>query len=109
MIGGGILSVVGRHSKPGPLQDVALAFDISERGKTVEPEFLKATFVSLGINVLFALIALFVSFAAIRFFDKRFLEKIDIEEELGKGNIAVAIFASSIMLFVAIIVVSGVR
>lgn len=75
----------------------------------MEPEFLKATLVSLGINVAFAVIALFVSFAAIRFFDAKFLRKVDIEEELAKGNVAVAIFASSIMLFVALIVVSGVR
>ena len=75
----------------------------------MELEFLKANLLSLAINIVFAIVALFVSFFCIRFLDQRFLKKIDIEEELRKGNVAVAIFASSILLFVAMIIDSGVR
>lgn len=41
--------------------------------------------------------------------DRKLLHKVDIEEELKKGNIAVAIFASTILLFVALIVSFGLR
>ena len=41
--------------------------------------------------------------------DDKLLSNISIEEEMKKGNIAVAIFASTILLFVAMIVTFGFR
>ena len=73
----------------------------------MELEFLSVTLLNLGINLIYTFVALIVSIAALIFIDKKFLPNLSIEEEMKKGNIAVAIFASTILLFVAIIVTFG--
>lgn len=73
----------------------------------MEMEFLSVTLLNLGINLIYTFVALIVSIAALVIIDKKFLPDISIEEEMKKGNIAVAIFASTILLFVAIIVTFG--
>jgi len=73
----------------------------------MELEFISVTLLNLGINLIYTFVALIVSIAALIFIDKKFLPNISIEEEMKKGNIAVAIFASTILLFVAIIVTFG--
>ena len=46
---------------------------------------------------------------ALLIIDKKLLRKVDIEEELKKGNIAIAIFSSTILVFVALIVSFGLK
>ena len=70
-------------------------------------EFFQASLINLGINLLYTLVALFIGVQALLFIDKRLMKGISFEEELRKGNVAVALFASSIMLFVALIVTFG--
>ena len=72
-------------------------------------DFYIATLFNLGINILYTLVALFVGVIALRFIDARLLTKVDIEEELKNNNLAVSIFASTILLFVAIIVSFGLK
>jgi uncharacterized membrane protein YjfL (UPF0719 family) len=72
-------------------------------------DFLIATFFNLGLNILQTLIALVVAVLGLQFIDRKLLKHIDIEQELQKGNLAVAIFASTILLFVAIVTVFGLR
>ena len=66
-------------------------------------EFVSASLVMLLVNLIYAVVALFVGLLAIRLFDKVLLKKIDLEEEVKKGNIAAAIFSATLLLFVAII------
>jgi len=66
-------------------------------------EFVSATLVMLLVNLIYAVIALFVGLLAIKIFDNLILKKIDLEEEIKKGNIAAAIFSSTLLIFVAII------
>ncbi|WP_163336221.1 DUF350 domain-containing protein [Desulfopila sp. IMCC35008] len=73
----------------------------------MEFEFLSVTLMNLGINLIYTFVALLVSLFALIIVDKRLLPNISIEEEMKKGNIAVAIFSSTILLFVAIIVTFG--
>lgn len=73
----------------------------------MEMEFLSVTLLNLAINLIYTFVALIVSIVALIIIDKKFLPGISIEEEMKKGNIAVAIFASTILLFVAIIVTFG--
>lgn len=73
----------------------------------MEMEFLSVTLLNLCINLIYTFVALIVSIAALVVIDKKFLPGISIEEEMKKGNIAVAIFSSTILLFVAIIVTFG--
>ena len=70
-------------------------------------DFLFATVVNLGINLVYTVVALIVAVVALVWVDKKMMPSISSEDELRKGNIAVAIFASSVMLFVALIVTFG--
>lgn len=73
----------------------------------MELEFFSVTLMNLGINLIYTIVALVVSMISLVIIDKKLLPGISIEEEMKKGNIAVAIFASTILLFVAIIVTFG--
>lgn len=70
-------------------------------------DFLIATLFNLGINLLYTIVALVVAVVALLWVDRKMMPSISFEEELRKGNVAVAIFASSLMLFVALIVTFG--
>jgi uncharacterized membrane protein YjfL (UPF0719 family) len=72
-------------------------------------EIFYATLFNLGTNLLYTVIALCIGVAALVIIDKKLLKSIEIDEELRKGNIAVAIFASTILLFVALIVSFGLK
>ncbi|MCJ8499430.1 DUF350 domain-containing protein [Desulfatitalea alkaliphila] len=69
--------------------------------------FLSVTLFNLGINLVYTLVALLVGMAALIFVDKQLFKKICFQEELRKGNMAIALFASAILLFVALIVTFG--
>lgn len=72
-------------------------------------EFFTASLINLIINLSYTIVALIVGVYSLLWVDKRLLRNIDIEEEMKKGNIAVAIFASTILIFVAIIIAFGFR
>lgn len=72
-------------------------------------DFLLATFFNLGVNIVQTLVALLVAVLGLQFIDRKLLKHIDIEQELQKGNLAVSIFASTILLFVAVVTVFGLR
>jgi uncharacterized membrane protein YjfL (UPF0719 family) len=67
-------------------------------------EFVRAASVMLVINLIYAVVALFVGVLAVRWVDHLLLKKIDLEEEIQKGNIAAAIFGGVLVMFVALII-----
>lgn len=71
-------------------------------------DFFYATLISLASNIVFTVIALFVGILAIKLVDIVIFRKLDFQEELKNKNVAVAIFASSMLIFIAIIIVFGV-
>ncbi len=73
-------------------------------GEEMDWNFVRASSVLLLINLIYAVVALFVGVLALRFLDRYLLKKIDLEEEIQKGNIAAAVFFSTLLLFVAIII-----
>jgi len=75
----------------------------------MEMDFFSASLINLLLNLSYTIIALMVGVYALLWIDKRLLKNIDIEEEMKKGNLAVSIFASTVLLFVAIIVASGLK
>ncbi len=75
----------------------------------MELQFLYASMFNLGINLIFTILALFIGVIALVIIDKKLLKKVDIEDELKNGNIAIAIFSSTILLFVALIVSFGLK
>jgi uncharacterized membrane protein YjfL (UPF0719 family) len=66
--------------------------------------FVRASSVMLVVNLLYAVIALFVGVLALRLMDRLVLKKMDLEEEIKNGNVAAAIFAATLVLFVAVII-----
>ena len=75
----------------------------------MESQILYATLFNLGINLLYTVLALLLGVIALILIDKILLTSIKIETELKKGNIAIAIFASTILIFIALIVSFGLK
>ena len=75
----------------------------------METQILFATLLNLGINLLYTVLALILGVIALILIDKTLLKTIEIEDELKKGNIAIAIFASTILIFIALIVSFGLK
>lgn len=56
------------------------------------------------INLGYAIISLFISVIALLLIDKFVFKNIDFIEEIKKGNMAVAVFQSVILLFIGFVV-----
>jgi len=67
-------------------------------------QFVGASATMLVINLIYAVVALFIGVAAVRLVDRVVLQKLDLEEEIKNGNLAAAIFASSLILFVGLLI-----
>ncbi len=70
----------------------------------MEVSSLEQTLTFLGINLVYALITLLVSVFALVVIDKFVFTKIDFIEEIKKGNIAAALFQSTILIFIGLVV-----
>ncbi|NTS77541.1 DUF350 domain-containing protein [Catenovulum sp. SM1970] len=75
----------------------------------MEFDFISASFINLIINLSYTIISLFIAVVALIIVDKKLLKDVDIQQELKNNNLAVAIFASSIMIFVALIICFGMQ
>ena len=73
----------------------------------METDFFIATIFNLIMNLIYTIVALFIGILALKVIDKKLLTSIEIEEELKNNNMAVAVFSSTILLFVALIVSFG--
>ncbi|MEI8371829.1 MAG: DUF350 domain-containing protein [Planctomycetota bacterium] len=68
----------------------------------MDMQFVRATVVNMGINLVYAVVALFVGVLALKLAEK-FVLKLDLQEEIKNNNIAGAIFAASLVVFIAIV------
>ena len=75
----------------------------------MELEFFTASLINLLVNLSYSILALVVGVYGLLWVDDKLLKNIDLEEEMKKGNIAVAKFASTILIFVALIIAFGFR
>ena len=75
----------------------------------MEADYFTTTYLALGLNLAFTLVTLVFSVILLLGIDRVLLKNIDLQGEIKNGNIAAAIFASSIMLFIAIIVGMGIH
>lgn len=75
----------------------------------MDPEFFSASLINLIINLAYTILALVVGVYGLLWVDKKLLKNINIEEEIKNGNIAAALFASTILIFVALIIAFGFR
>jgi len=69
----------------------------------IDAAFIRATSITLLINLVYALVALVVGVLAVRWVDETLYKNIDFVEEIKKGNLAAAIFASVLVLFIGIV------
>ena len=72
-------------------------------------EFFQASLFNLSINIFYAVVSLIVAIVALGLVDRILLTKVDIQAELNKNNTAVAVVASAILIFVAIIISFGLK
>ncbi|TQV74053.1 DUF350 domain-containing protein [Aliikangiella marina] len=70
----------------------------------MELNSLEQSFMFLGMNLVYAVIALVVSVIALILIDKYVFTKIDFIEEIKRGNIAASIFHSTILIFIGVVV-----
>ena len=75
----------------------------------MEPEFFVASLINLLINMSYSLLGILVSVYVLFWVDRKLLRTIDIEAQLKAGNIAVAIFAAAVLIFVAIVMAFGLK
>lgn len=65
---------------------------------------LEQNLIFMLINLGYAVLSLFISVIALVLIDKYVFRSIDFIEEIKKGNLAVAIFQSVILLFIGFVV-----
>ena len=75
----------------------------------MQTEFFLGTIFNLIINLVYTIVALFIGIFALKIIDKKLLTSVDLQKELKNNNIAVAIFSSTILIFVAFIVSFGLK
>ncbi len=75
----------------------------------MEADFISSSIINLGINLIYTLVALLLAIGFILLTDRILLKNIELQAEIQRGNIAAAIFASSMVLFIAIIIASGLQ
>lgn len=75
----------------------------------MEKDFFYSTVFNFSVNLAYTISALVIAVIALKLIDKLLLKKLDIEEELKNNNLSVAVFASTILIFVALIVTIGIR
>ncbi|HEY4223152.1 MAG TPA: DUF350 domain-containing protein [Myxococcota bacterium] len=69
------------------------------------PEFslVEASAVSLAVHLVFGVVAIFVGAITVMAVDRFLLTKINLQDEIAKGNVAAAIFAGAMWIALALI------
>lgn len=61
------------------------------------------------VNIIYTVLALGLAVFALRMLDEKVYSKIDFQEEIKRGNLAAAVLLGSLLVFIAIVVSSGLR
>ena len=70
---------------------------------------LTANLCTMGLNLTYAVVAMLIGLAALKFIDRLVFPEINLISEIKRGNIAAAIFAGMGLLFLALVLSSAVR
>jgi len=70
---------------------------------------LTANLWTMGLNLLYAVVAMLIGLMALKFLDRWVFPEINFISEIKRGNIAAAIFAGMSLLFLALVLSSAVR
>lgn len=67
-------------------------------------DFAGATALMLIVRLVYAVVSICVAVLVLKWIDHTLFKKLDLEEEIRKGNIAAAIFGSALLLFIALLI-----
>jgi len=73
----------------------------------MDAQFWKATAITFVINLVYAMVALVIGVVAVRWIDRHLYTEIDFMDEIKKGNLAAAIYAGVLLLFVGVILAAA--
>ena len=68
-----------------------------------ETELLRASAISFAMQLVFGIVALVIGALVIQLIDRWVLKRLDLEEEIARGNLAAAVFAGSVWLALALV------
>ena len=72
-----------------------------------ELSLVRASAISLLVHLFFGVLTLFVGAIAIKLIDRFVLRRIDLEEEIARGNLAAAVVAGALWIALAMILTHG--
>ena len=64
---------------------------------------------TMVINLIYTILAIGLAVFAVRMVDEKVFTKIDFQEEIKKGNLAAAVLLAAMLIFIAIVVSSGLK
>ena len=70
-------------------------------------DYYTVKLISFVLSLIYTFLTIIVTAAFITYIDRRLLTKIHIQSQLQKGNIAVAVFASSLLILIILILFIG--
>jgi hypothetical protein len=70
-------------------------------------DYYTVKIISFVLSLIYTLLTIVVTAAFIIYIDRRLLKNIHIQSQLQKGNIAVAVFASSLLILIILILFIG--
>jgi hypothetical protein len=73
----------------------------------MEWEIVRSTLISQLVHLVVGVATVVIGAVLIRVIDRYLLRKIDLEEEIGRGNLAAAVLAGAMWLALAIVFTRG--
>ena len=64
---------------------------------------------TMVVNLTYTVLAIGLAVFAVRMVDEKVFTKIDFQEEIKKGNLAAAVLLAAMLIFIAVVVSSGLR
>jgi uncharacterized membrane protein YjfL (UPF0719 family) len=64
---------------------------------------IRASAISFAMHLVFGVVAIVIGAIVIQLIDRVLLKRLDLEEEIARGNLAAALFAGSVWIALALI------
>jgi len=64
---------------------------------------------TMVVNLIYTVLAIGLAVFTVRLVDEKVFTKIDFQEEIKKGNLAAAVLLGAMLIFIAIVVSSGLK
>lgn len=64
---------------------------------------------TMVVNLMYTIVAIGLAILTVRLVDEKVFTKIDFQEEIKKGNLAAAVLLGALLIFIGIVVSSGLK